>query len=161
MNRTLASMLQVRMGMIVVISVALLIGATAFVWSFDENLHCTQYTSFRIATFDMEAHEEEAIEGLPLVYGAPYAAPLRVYFAGSLLAFLYVPALTAFPAAAGKFSKKLWRRVAWIVAILVALNMFLPGMIVGERFRFLTIFAVLLFAIPTFVLFPLIGRDRA
>jgi hypothetical protein len=137
-------------------AVALSLAATAFVTKFSENLHCTQYTSFRIATFDMTAHEEEEIDGLPFVYRPPFAKPLRVYFAGSLLAFLYLPSLTAAAVAPGLLSRRGWLGVVGLVAALMIVDVVLPGVLIGERFRFLLLTGLVLFAFPTALLIPLV-----
>ncbi len=78
------------------LAVGLLTGGAWFIGGFEDNLHCTQYTSFRIAAFDMEPHTEEASEGgPPLVYRQPFAIPLRIYLSAALLAFVFGPGITA------------------------------------------------------------------
>ncbi len=61
-----------------------------FLTTFKTNLHCTQYTSFSIAMFDMNVHPEEAFDP-PVIYETPFAVPLRIYFAFNLALFLFYP----------------------------------------------------------------------
>ena len=98
---------------------------------FSDNLHCDQYTSFRIATFDMTPHDEEAMGGPPLVYLAPFAIPLRILLSTLLLALLWLPGAGAAAVIANLVALRLWRRLfgALILASLAA--SLAPG--VGER----------------------------
>jgi hypothetical protein len=48
-----------------------------FLLFFEIDPHCTQKTSFLLATFDFSPHEEES--PVPAVYQHPFAVPLRLY----------------------------------------------------------------------------------
>lgn len=133
----------------IVLAAAWLGGAAWFVTSFRENLHCTQWTSFRIAAFDMVPHEEEEFEtGVPYVYRPGFAIPLRVYFSLSLLAFLLVAPIGALAVALGRLRYRGWLASSSATTCLVVLNSFLPEVVVGERFKFLGIAALIFAVIP-------------
>jgi hypothetical protein len=122
--------------------------------TFSENLHCTQTTSFRIATFDMIPHEED--EGPPLVYRSGFAFPLRHYFATSILAFFLVPPLASVQVIRRRLSWRQWVRITAGVSGLVLFNTLLPNIIVGERFWTLGAISLGLAAIPLLFLAGLV-----
>lgn len=144
-----------------VLATSLLAYGLWFAIAFNINLHCTQYTSLRLALFDMEPHVEEAIEGgPPLVYQRGAAVPLRAYFGGTLLAFLFVPGGTAFFTIAGKLAYRRWRFAVLGVGAILLLNSLLPNAIVGERLSFLGWFALVTAVIPLTLLAVLLRRTR-
>ncbi len=107
------------------------------------NLHCTQYTSLKIALFDMEVHVEEGFDSTPLIYISPYAKPLRLYFLLNLLMFLYFPIATSILAVLKKMSLKKSLTGMGCVTIIFALNTGLAFVVAGERFFFLNLIALL------------------
>ena len=134
----------------VVFAAAFLAGSIDWLATFEVNLHCYQYTSFRIATFDRVAFEED--EGPPLVYRDGFAIPLRIYFAASILGFFLVPPLASFQAVRGRMSFRRWRRITAVVSGLLLFNVLLPNIIVGERFWTLGAFSLGIAAIPLLIL---------
>jgi hypothetical protein len=100
--------------------------------TYEENLHCTQYSSFSIAVFEMNPHEEEA-SPLPLVYHKIPGILIRGYAALLILLFLYAPLLSGVLVVIQKIKKK------WILIFNVCLflffflNLFIPDRILGER----------------------------
>ena len=117
------------------------------VFGFEANLHCTQDTSFALAAFDPEPHEEELEGGIPAVYGV-LGVPLRAYLALSLLALLFVPAEGAFLVLAGRLGVRHWRAATFGFLTLVALNSTLPQKLIGERFQALGAIAVVVVLVP-------------
>ena len=136
------------------------------VFGFEANLHCTQYTSFALAAFDPEPHEEEWDGGLPAVYGSVLAIPLRVHLALSLLALLFVPAEGAFLVLAGWLGIRHWRAATLGLLALVAINSALPQKLIGERFQALGAIALVVVLVPLCVLaallrYPHVESDRS
>ena len=107
------------------------------------NLHCTQYTSLKIALLDMEVHIEEGFDSTPLIYINPYAKPLRLYFLMNLLIFLYFPIVTSGLAAFKKMSLHKFLKSMGCVTIIFAINTGLAFFVAGERFFFLNLVALL------------------
>ncbi|HEX4962499.1 MAG TPA: hypothetical protein VF173_16815 [Thermoanaerobaculia bacterium] len=139
--------------MTVVFAILCMAGSIKFLATFRENLHCTQYTSFRLATFDMEPHEEEEADGgPPLVYHKVFAYPLRAYLAGSLLAFLFLPPLASIQIVRRRWPLRRWQLVAAGTAALVFLNTLLPDALIGERFSALEGSALGFAIIPLLIL---------
>lgn len=134
-------------------AVAVLALAVWFAACFEENLHCTQDTSLRIALFDMEPHVEEAIEGgPPLVYARGIGVALRAYFGSSIIAFLFLPGGSALAAAAGRMRFRRWGQITLVTAGVLLANSLLPNQIIGERLSALGWIALFLFALPLGVL---------
>ena len=131
------------------------------VFGFEAHLHCTQRTSFALAAFDPEPHEEELDGGTPAVYGSVLALPLRAYLALSLLALLLVPAEGAFLVLAGRLGIRHWSAATLGLLALVAINSALPQKLIGERFQALGWIVVTVVAVPLCALAALLLRDRA
>lgn len=130
------------------------------VCGFEANLHCTQHTSFALAAFDPEPHEEELDGGsIPAVYGV-LAVPLRAYLALSLLALLFVPAEGAFLVLAGRLGVRHWRAATFGLLALVAINCALPQKLIGERFQALGAMVLVIVLVPLCALAALL-RARA
>jgi hypothetical protein len=106
-----------------------------------ENLHCDQYTSLPIVLFEREAHPEEMRnEGqFPLIYRAPWAVPLRAFFA---LAFLFA---MLGPAAVVAVSARRNRGALWLLAFLTLFAVgglpLLGHVLGGERARDLALWS--------------------
>lgn len=131
------------------------------VFGFEANLHCTQYTSFVLATFDPEPHEEELDGGgIPAVYRGVLAIPLRAYLALSLLALLFVPAEGAFLVLAGRLGVRHWRATTVGLLALVASNSALPQKLIGERFQALGAIALVIVLVPLCALMALLRAPR-
>lgn len=135
-------------------TLALLAYAALFTTGFIANLHCTQYTSFYMATFEMEPHIEEAegSYGTPMVFKPGYAIPIRIGLSLSLLAFLFLP-----PSLGLFLLDSRIRYGTWLVASLLAVgallvSAFLPIEIIGERYRALLWYALYLGALPMVIL---------
>ena len=147
------------------LAVGLLAGGVWFIAAFEDHLHCTQATSFRIAAFDMEPHTEEAIEGgPPLVYRHPFALPLRIYLSAALLAFVFGPGITAVAIVARRATYRVWRLVVVTAGTLLLMNALVPNLVVGERFSALAWYALFGSAIPLIALFLLVrgpGRTES
>jgi hypothetical protein len=62
-----------------------------FLLFFEIDLHCTQKTSFLLATFDFSPHEEEI--PVPAVYRHPFAVPLRLYLGVMVGSYILLPAV--------------------------------------------------------------------
>ena len=145
----------------IAVAALLLAGAAWFTVRFRNNLHCDQYTSFRIATFDMLPHVEEAIEGgPPLVYRPGLAVPLRAYLSSALLAFLLFPPVGAAFVLSGRLEFWRWVRFAAVLGLLVLANALLPTHIVGERYKALSVFALVLAALPLVALGLVLRWER-
>jgi hypothetical protein len=103
-----------------------------FVLEFDANLHCSQWTSFRIAVFDPVPHEEEL--PAPLVYRPPYRDALRSVLAVVLLVFLFAP-FACLCCVARRWWKATSARWALYSAFtLLVVVRLIPERIIGERF---------------------------
>ncbi len=111
-----------------------------FVFFFIENLHCTQNSSFLIATFDMQPHVEETSPRL--VYQMPFAPLLRAYLSSSLLLFLLYPSFSCTLFLRGKLSPIRYLTIGGFVFLLIGINMRLPIEIVGERYEALNSSAI-------------------
>lgn len=105
-----------------------------FLYSFNMNLHCTQYSSFGAAIFDLQPHEEEGLDSpLPLIYLTPYSIPLRVVIALCVLGALIGPGCASTFALIRRVRT---RRTWWAVVappLVCAAAAFLPTSLVGER----------------------------
>ena len=143
------------------IAVLLILLGVWLVFGFEANLHCTQYTSFALAAFDPEPHEEELDGGVvPAVYGSVLAIPLRVHLALSLLALLFVPAEGAFLVLAGRLGIRHWRAATLGLLTLVAINSALPQKLIGERFQALGAIALVIVFVPLCVLVALLRHPH-
>lgn len=127
-----------------------IVGSMYWLATFSVNLHCYQYTSFRIATFDRLPFEEDV--GPPLVYRDGFAVPLRIYFAASILSFFLVPPLASFQAIRRVMSYRQWARITAGMGGLLLFNVLLPNIVVGERFWTLGAFSLGVAAIPLLIL---------
>lgn len=119
----------------------LILGGLAFL-CFEWNLHCTQYSSFLTAVFDVEVHPEDKGfgGGAPLVYRQGFAWPLRAILGLSLLVALFGPARAVIGRRLGSLSSSaatLTTLLSPVTALVVFL--LLPTEVIGERFKALSL----------------------
>lgn len=118
--------------------------ASLFLLGFKYNIHCDQYTSFAIATFNMEPHVEEGInDQMPLIYKHPYGISLRIYLSSILIGFLFWPSFLTLLVAYKKLTADTWKRLITILSYLLIPGLIMPENIIGERFKSLYFAAVL------------------
>ena len=129
-----------------------------FVLAFDENLHCTQRTSFRTAVFDLVPHEEEL--PVPLIYLSPYRSGLRALFAFVLLVFLFAPFGSLCCVARRWWTATAGRRALLSTGALLIVFMLIPEHIIGERFSALYHAAAVLGLMLYGAAFWLLGREH-
>jgi hypothetical protein len=146
---------------VVAIAIALSIG-TWFVRSFRQNLHCTQDTSFAIATFDMKPHPEESAEGpVPLIYQSGFSVPLRVYFAGSLLTLLFAPAAGGLAVLWKPRHFRRWKIAVIAIVVMAIVNALIPTVIAGERMKALLVIGIFISILPLIFLRLTLGDVTA
>lgn len=147
----MAGMGRLRLAWIALASNALI--GVLFLSTFRANLHCTQYTSFRIAAFDMEPHVEEIVEGpAPFVYGGSLAVALRVYLVVVLIAFLLGPSIAAIGVLRQRLSRKAWLQIVSFLSLMLLLNAILPNAVAGERWSALNGIAIAIMGVPLVLL---------
>lgn len=103
-----------------------------FLFTYESNLHCTQYTSFKIAFFDMAPHIEEAND-LLLIYDALWGPPLRLFFAVNMLIFLFYPIISTLMHTFRRISFKFLIKSNFFVIIYFLVNIFISLFLTGER----------------------------
>ena len=130
-----------------------------FVLEFDENLHCTQRTSFRTAVVDLVPHEEEL--PVPLVYLPQYRAGLRALFAFLLLVFLFAPFGSLCCVARRWWTTATGRRALLSAVALLIVVLLIPEHIIGERFSALYHAAAVLGLMLYGAAFWLLGRETS
>lgn len=112
--------------------------------TFEYNPHCDQRVSLKIAALDMEPHPED--KG-PIIYEAPYAIPLRVFYFLAVFAFLAAPlylAKIAFKEGEGRISilkPSLVLTFSLLTHIVISLG------VAGERFSDVNFVVLLLVAL--------------
>jgi|SRR5262245_8685575 len=106
-----------------------------FLLFFEIDLHCTQKTSFLLATFDFSPHEEEI--PVPAVYRHPFAAPLRLYLGAMVGSYILFPTVGGALVARRRISLRRFLLVAAGVAVVLLGNTMIPMTVQGERFSYL------------------------
>lgn len=102
------------------------------------NLHCTQYTSLYIATFELEPHIEE--KGGAAIYHPPYSIPLRVLCFSLFVTFSISPVFFSYQSFIVNNPVKL-KKIALLWGGFV-LYIIVSGSFTGERFLFVNIFGL-------------------
>ena len=106
-----------------------------FLLFFEIDLHCTQKTSFLLATFDFSPHEEEI--PVPAVYRHPFAVPLRLYLGAMVGSFILLPAVGGALVARRRITLRRFLLVAAGIAVVHLGNTLIPMTVQGERFSYL------------------------
>jgi hypothetical protein len=128
-----------------------------FILMYENNLHCTQYTSFRIAFLDMQPHIEErwiCNNEAPYVYQGLHAKLLRGYFGGTLLAHLFLPGILYFIMTEVKLTKVVIIFLVLSHGVLI-MNAFIPRCVQGERILWLNIISLFF---SSFLYIPLVVK---
>jgi len=112
-----------------------------FLLFFEIDLHCTQKTSFLLATFDFSPHEEEI--PVPAVYRHPFAVPLRLYLGTMVGGYILLPAVGGGLVARRRITWRHFLLVAAGVAVVLLGNTLIPITVQGERFSYLNLCALL------------------
>ncbi len=133
----------------------------SFLLAYKDNLHCTQYTSFRIALLDMEPHVEETIP-VPLIYRSPFAMPLRIYFGCGLLFFFFAPIVSGMLFISDKLPAKKYFGGFLYIAGYHVVNILLSLYLAGERFTALYVAAGLYCCIlyPMYIAAAVVWRGK-
>ena len=106
-----------------------------FLLFFEIDLHCTQKTSFLLATFDFSPHEKEI--PVPAVYRQPFAVPLRLYLGTMVGSYILLPAVGVGLVARRRITRRRFLLVAAGVAVVLLGNTMIPMPVQGERFSYL------------------------
>jgi hypothetical protein len=106
-----------------------------FLLFFEIDLHCTQKTSFLLATFDFSPHEEE--KPVPAVYRHPFAVPLRLYLGTMVGSYILFPTVGGALVARRRITLRRFLLVAAGVAVVLLGNTLIPMTVQGERFLYL------------------------
>lgn len=106
-----------------------------FLLFFEIDLHCTQKTSFLLATFDFSPHEEEI--PVPVVYRHPFAVPLRLYLGTMVGGYVLLPAVGGGLVARRRITRRRFLLVAAGAAVVLLGNTLIPMTVQGERFSYL------------------------
>jgi hypothetical protein len=106
-----------------------------FLLFFEVDLHCTQKTSFLLATFDFSPHEEEIT--VPAVYRHPFAAPLRLYLGAIVGSYILFPTVGGALVARRRIPLRRFLLVAAVMAVVLLGNTLIPMTVQGERFSYL------------------------
>jgi hypothetical protein len=106
-----------------------------FLLFFEVDLHCTQKTSFLLATFDFSPHEEEI--PVPAVYRHPFAAPLRLYLGAIVGSYILFPTVGGALVARRRIPLRRFLLVAAVMAVVLLGNTLIPMTVQGERFSYL------------------------
>lgn len=129
-----------------------------FLVSYRETLHCSQQTSFAIATFDTIPNEEE--QPVPLVYADGYAVPLRSAMAVGLMILMFGPAVAAMVRVARRTGHRAFLMTAVGCLAVGFVVCVVPDSVIGERFRSLYVVALIL-AIAEAMICTLVSRASA
>ena len=98
---------------------------------YEDNLHCTQYASYRIVVHEKEKHEEENSSNIP-IYDSKYRNIIRVMFAIYFPTVLFLPLLFTIGKIRGIGAKK----YTFLLVMLIAINIilaFIWALLGGER----------------------------
>ena len=116
-----------------------------FLLFFEITLHCSQKTSFLLATFDFSPHEEEI--PVPAVYRHPFAVPLRLYLGAMVGGYILLPAVGVALVARRRITPRRFLLVAAGAAVVLLGNTLIPVTVQGERFSYLNWVALFVGAI--------------